>query len=207
MRKSCRFSAENIEILKTVTIATTACMLLAHMYVFTNGSLLFDSGGVYRGEPIWHYISDKWLVHAYWLMDWGVNCPWLSGVWATLLMIISVYCIVETLNIETTIGIVLTAGICSTQTSIICQQEYTGQGFYGIIALMWAALAAYLISTSNGKSARVVLGGICIIFSAATYSAYVGVASSLLIFKIIEEMLGTKTEQRDNTNTFVLTIK
>lgn len=184
--------------LRIVVISTTLTMLFAHMYVFTNGSLLFDSVGVYRGQMDWHNVSDRWMCNFYWWMDCGVNSPWLSGVWATILMILSVYFISETLNINSTLGIVLVGAICSVHSSIICWQEYTGQGFYGIIALMWASLAAWLIVKADDKIIRILLGGACIVFSAATYSPFVGVAPSLLIFKVIEDILEAEDKHKKN---------
>lgn len=70
-------------------------MILAYMYAFTNGALLFDAVGVYRGDVSFLVGSDKWAGGFYWWMDLGINAPWLASVWATALMICVVYCVCD----------------------------------------------------------------------------------------------------------------
>ncbi len=179
---------------KRVCIAVTAFMLLAHMYVFTNGALLYDAVGVYRGDAVFSVASDKWVAGAYWWMDLGVNCPWLAGVWATVLMILTVYGICDILEVYTTWGIVLISGLCAVNTTIICQQEYTGQNFYIVIPLLQAVLAAWILRKSNLHSGlKAILAVFLIALSSGTYGAMVSMMPSLLLVTVIFDILNGNT--------------
>ena len=136
--------------LKTVAIATGTIMLLAYTFAYTNGMFLFDAAYIYRGINLTpQSVSDKWLSPYLSVLDMGVNMPWLGGVFAVLFMILSVYLIVDMLNITSKAGIWVVAGLCSTNSSIICQQEYTGGNYTGEVALLFACLAAWC--ANNGK--------------------------------------------------------
>ena len=182
------FIKEKVDIVlfKKVSIAVTVFMMLAHMYVFTNGALLFDSVGVYRGEPNFIVNSDKWAGGLYWWIDLGVNCPWLAGVWATVLMIASVYCICDILGVNTAWGVILISGLCATNTTIIAEQQYTGQNFFIIIPLLEAVLAAWLLRKSTMHSASKIFLAIALIaLSAGTYGAMVSMMPAMLLVAII----------------------
>lgn len=190
-------------LLKKVCIAVTTFMLLAHMYVFTNGALLFDVLGVYRGDIDFSVVSDKWAGGLYWWIDLGVNCPWLAGVWSTVLMIATVYCICDILEIYTTWGITLTAGLCAINSTIICEQEYTGQNFYIIIPLFQAVLAAWIMRKSHLHAiVRVVLSVSLIALSAGTYGAMVSAMPAILLVAVIFDILKGNSSRENWINSF-----
>lgn len=177
-------------LLKRVCIAVTAFMLLAHMYVFTNGALLFDAVGVYRGEANFAVGSDKWAMGLYWWIDLGINSPWLAGVWAIVLMITTVYCICDILEIRTAWGIALTAGLCAVNSAICSEQEYTGQNYYIIIPLLEAVLAAWIIRKSHLHFIlRAVLAAFLVALSGGTYGAMVSAMPAILLVAVIFDIL------------------
>lgn len=181
----------DVVLLKKVSIAVTAFMLLAHMYVFTNGALLFDAVGVYRGDANFVVNSDKWAGGLYWWMDLGVNCPWLAGVWATVLMSATVYCICDILNVHTIWGVTLISGICATNTTVIAEQQYTGQNFFIIIPLLEAVLAAWLLRKSKMCFVcRILLAIALIALSAGTYGAMVSMMPAMLLVAVLLDILG-----------------
>ena len=158
------------------------------MYAYMNGPHLFDNGVIYRGEPLWNLISDRWLVNVYWLLDWGFNLPWLSGLLAIFFMIVSVYCISDTLKIKSKLGVVFIAGIFSTHTAIITLHEYTGN-YFGFIALMWASVAVWVLTKKEFKFlSKSIVGIIFIIFSAATYGSYVSIVPTVMLFVLLENI-------------------
>ena len=174
---------------KKVCIAVTAFMILAHMYAFTNGVYLYDAVDIYRGGPSFS-VSDRYARDLYWWIDLGMSLPWFAGIWATVLMILSVYFICEILEIQTTWGIVLTSGLCAVDTAIIAEQQYTGQNYYIIIPLLEAVLAAWVIRKSGLKPViKAVMAMILIALSGGTYAAMVSVAPTLLLVSVIFDIL------------------
>lgn len=188
----------NIGRLKLVVISTTLFMLVTHLYAWTNGSFLFDAAFINRGinRPVIR--SDKWLGPFVWILDAGVNQPWLAGMLAMVFMIISVYCIVEILDIDAAWSIVLIAGLCSTNSSIICQQEYTGGNYTGEIALAFACVAMWvLIKIDNHVILKTILAAFGIALSAGMYGAYVSMVPSLMLLVLIRDIFNGKSG-RDN---------
>lgn len=176
--------------IKISSISTAAFMLASYMYVFTNGIFLFDTAGIYRGtEPI-SFSSDKWVSSLLGLLDAHVNEPWLAGIWAVLFMIVSVYCIVDILEVESTWGICLVAGLCSTQSSIVCQQRYSGGQYTGEAALAFACLATWIYLRSQISTIwKVIFTSICIVISSGIYGAYISMVPSLMILSIIMDIV------------------
>ena len=185
----------NLKKFKTVICATTAFMVIAHLYAWVNGSFLYDTTVIYRGIPEGIHATDKWLGQFVWILDAGMNAPWLAGILATFFMIISVYCIVDVLEINETWAICLAAGLCATHSSIICQQEYTGGNYTGEIALTFACIAMWIIKrVDRHVFIKTVFAALAIALSAGMYGAYVSIVPSLmlllLVFDIFNGMSG-----------------
>lgn len=179
----------NKQLLITSIISTTCFMLAAHMYAYLNGPLLFDNCGLGGGTPEWHAITDRWLINIYWFIDLGLNLSWFSGLIAIFVMIISVYFISDAFRIKSKLGIIIIAGIFSTHTAVITQHEYTGRCYYGIIALMWASVAAWILTKKELKLLpKSIVGILFIIFSAATYGAYVSIVPTMMLFVLLENI-------------------
>lgn len=190
--------------LKTIVVATCVFMVLSYMFAFTNGMLLFDASFIYRGfnfRPT--VLSDKWFNPFLSILDMGINMPWIAGVWATVFLILSIYCIVDVLDIQKRMSIWLVSGLCVTNSSMICQQEYTGGNYTGPAALLFACLAAWLAIKGKGRILYIVGSIIFTAFSAATYGAYVSVAPCLMIMKILLDICGGKTAKENWKNSFL----
>lgn len=193
----------DIGLLKKVCITVVAFMLLAHMYAFTNGAILFDAVGVYRGDANFIVRSDRWATGLYWWMDLGVNCPWLAGVWATVLMSATVYCICDILNVHTIWGVALISGICATNTTVIAEQQYTGQNFYIILPLFEAVLAAWILRKCKMCSVCKMLLAIALIaLSAGTYGAMVSMMPAMLLIAVIFDILRGVSAKENWKDTF-----
>lgn len=190
----------DINLLKRISIAVGTFMILAHMYAFTNGPILFDAVGVYRGDASFQVSSDRWAGGLYWWMDLGVNAPWLAGVWATVLMIVIVYCICDIWGVNTICGIVFASGLCATHTAVISEQLYTGQNFYILIPLFEAVLSAWIIRKSNLHLALKALSAIVLIaLSAGTYGAMVSMMPAVLLVAVILDIINGRSA-RENWN-------
>lgn len=180
----------DIRKLKITSVSTTAFMLAAYMYAYTNSLLLFDAAWLYRGAEHVNFSSDKWALSFLGLLDAHVNEPWLAGIWTVLFMIVSVYFIVDILEIESVWGICLAAGLCSTQSSIVCQQGYIGGQYTGEAALAFACLAAWIFLKTNIRAVwKAILAAMCIAVSAGIYGAYVSMVPSLMILSIIMDII------------------
>jgi hypothetical protein len=190
--------------LKTIGVATCVFMALSYMFAFTNGMLLFDASFIYRGlnfRPT--VLSDKWFSPFLSILDMGINMPWFAGVWATAFLILSIYCIADILDIQKKVSLWLVSGLCVTNSSMICQQEYTGGNYTGVVALLFACLAAWFAIKS--KDHILYIGGsvIFVAFSAATYGAYVSVAPCLVIMKVLIDICRGKTAKENWKNSFL----
>lgn len=180
----------DIKKLKIVSISVAFFMLAAYMYAYTNSLTLFDAARLYRGTEHIGFSGDKWAISLLGVLDAHVNEPWLAGLWAIVFMIVSVYFITDILEINSTWGICLAAGLCSTQSSIICQQGYIGGQYTGEAALAFACLAAWLFLKSNiGIICKMIFGAICIAVSAGIYGAYISIVPSLMILSLIMDIV------------------
>ena len=176
--------------LKKIAVATSAFMLAAYMYVYTNGSFIFDASRIYRGPEPFSAVSGKWASSLLGILDAHINLPWLAGILSILFMIVSIYCIVDILEVKKTWSICLIAGLCSTQSSIICQQEYVGGNYTGEIALAFACLAAWIfLKTHIWIGLKAILTVLCIALSAGVYGAYVSMFPSLLLVALIMDIV------------------
>ncbi len=175
---------------KTVSVFTTAFMLAAYMYIYTNDIFLYDNAFIYRGTEKFSVFSDKWASALMGVFDAHINEPWLAGIWAVLFMIVSVYFIIDILEIESTWGICLVAGLCSTQSSIVCQQQYSGGQHTGEFALALACLAAWIFLKAHIRAIwKASLTAMCIALSAGIYGAYISMVPSLMILSIIMDII------------------
>ncbi len=174
---------------------TSLFMISAHGYAWANGMLLFDTAFLFRKRiSFFNTPSDKWLTPLMDYLDLGYNLPWLAGILATFAMVIVVYCLVEILNIKKWWAIALVAGICSTNSCIISQHQYTGGFFVGPIALMFSTLALLISYKSNfGFKKKLVLASICIACSSGIYGAYVSIVPVIMIYMIARGILNGKT--------------
>lgn len=190
--------------LKTIVVATCVIMVLSYMFAFTNGILLFDALFIFRGlnfRPT--VLSDKWFSPILSILDMGINMPWLAGVYATVFLILSIYCIVDILNIQKKASIWLVSGLCATNSSMICQQEYTGGNYTGPAALLFACLAAWLAIKSKDHVLYIGGSAIFVALSAATYGAYVSVTPCLMIMKVLIDICHGKTAKENWRNSFL----
>lgn len=173
---------------KIVIYATVFFMFVAYMYAWINGSFLCDASFIYRGTP-GITVSDKWLAWMVWIIDAGVNEPWLAGLIATILMVISVYCIVDILEINKNWAICLVAGLCSTNSVIICQQEYAGGNYTGEIALVLACISMWIIKNIKCKvGIKTLIVALTIACSAGIYGAYVSIVPSLMLIVLFMDI-------------------
>ena len=173
---------------KIVMYATVFFMFVAYMYAWINGSFLCDASFIYRGTP-GITVSDKWLAWMLWIIDAGVNEPWLAGLIATILMAVSVYCIVDILEINKNWTICLVAGLCSTNSVIICQQEYAGGNYTGEIALVLACISMWIIKNIKCKaSIKTLIVAFTIACSAGVYGAYISIVPSLMLIVLFMDI-------------------
>ena len=183
-----------------IAIYTTALfMFIAHMYAWINASFLCDTTFIYRGTSI-RVVSDKWLGVFAWVIDAGMNEPWLAGLIATVLMGISVYFIVDILEISSIWSIGLISGLCSTNSVIICQQEYAGGNYTGEIALMLACISMWILKNVRGKfGIKFLITSITIACSAGVYGAYVSIVPSLMLIVLFFDIF-KGIEWKENWN-------
>lgn len=170
--------------LKISALATSLFMSASYMYAWFKGNLLFDTSFIYRGEIKYGSVmGEKWFAPIVAeIIDKGYNISWFGGLVSTFFMIVSVYCLIEVLNIESTLAIILIAGICSTNSSIIAMNQYAGTCYIGSLALMLACLSLYvLFRTSIKKLYEFIIASLLIALSAGTYGAYVSVVPSIMI--------------------------
>lgn len=191
--------------LRITAIYTTFFMVVAHVYAWLNGSFLIDTAFIYRGMTEKIQASDKWAQQFFIsMLDAGVNLPWFAGVLATCFMLISVYCIVDILEINSKWGIILISGLCSINSAIICQQEYSGGNYTGEVALAFACVAAWIGRKSNiNIYLRTVLMTVFIALSSGTYGSYVSIVPSLFLVVLILDIFDGNDGKTNWKNAFL----
>lgn len=176
--------------LKVTAVATIVFMLASYMYAYTNGSFLYDNINFYKGPTPIKISSDKWAGIFLGFLDSHVKLPWFGGILAIVFMIVSVYCIIDLLEVKKTWSICLIAGLCSTQSSIVSQQQYIGTNYIGEVALAFACMAVWILVRLPVKMGfRLILTASCIAISAGIYGSYVSMVPSLLILLLIMDIV------------------
>jgi len=190
----------NIDKMKQCGIYTIFFMLVSYMYAYTNCIQLFDAARIYRGKEPFVVTSDKWFLSFLGILDAHINIPWLAGLLSVLLMAIAVYCIVDILEIKSRLAMILTAGLCCTQSSIICQQEYTGGNYTGEFALLFACLAVWSVIRVDKRCLKICVSMFCIAISAGTYGAYIGMVPCLLMIRLLMDIVKGKNGRENWKN-------
>ena len=186
--------------IKHCAIYTTAFMLAAYMYAYTNSIQLFDAARIYRGKEPFSVTSDKWFISFLGIFDAHINIPWLAGLLSILFMAVAVYCIIDVLEIKSRLAMVLTAGLCCTQSSIICQQEYIGGNYTGEFALLFACMAVWCIIKVDKCWLKIILSMIFIAISAGTYGAYISMVPCLMMIRLLMDIVKGKNGRENWKN-------
>ena len=185
----------DVKKLKEVSLSTFLFMSVSYMHAWTNNNLLFDAVGLQRSSSGFELaVSDRYLISITNYLDGGHNLAWLCGILSTIFMIVSVYCLTDVFCINKTINIIMVAGVCVTNTSIISLQQYTGGGNAMTLALMFASLSLYFFySTRFTLLIRLIVSACFFFLSAAMYGAYMSVVPAVMLFCIIKDILEGKS--------------
>lgn len=191
--------------MRIAAIYTFIFMIAAHLYAWLNGSLLFDAASVYRGINEKIFATDKWVQQFVWVLDAGINSPWLAGILSICTMIVSVCCIIDVLDVDSKIGIALVAGLCSVNSSIISHQTYTGGSYVAGIALAFACIAVWMGKRLKNINIylKTMIVAIFIALSAGMYGSYVSMVPSLLLVILIFDIFDGKTGKTNWKNAFI----
>lgn len=167
--------------------------LAAHGYGFSHNSLSHDVLNAFVAtsvENTWKIELGRFVVPVYRAVFRGsVSLPWLIGLLGLSWTALSLYLITRIFSMDSRILTFLTAGILTTNITMIAQvATYVYEYDVNCFALLLAVLAVWL--WNRGKGILCILGaGICLALSIGTYQAYFAVAVTLIVCKSILDLL------------------
>ncbi len=176
---------------KVSCLASCIICLAAHAFSYFNVSFIQDRQA-YFSEPIFNSAQRaKWFAQYVDLLTWYAYLPWLFGILVIIFLAISVYIIVDVLQVEKSLSIWLIAGLCAVNSSFLCAHIYWPHEI--IASLPLACLSVWIWNNDKYKLLlRVVLEAIFISLSLATYGAYTSVGPTLVILALMLELFRGK---------------
>ena len=178
---------------KNIIIVTAVLNLITHAYKYFHiiyvHDCVFPSWDIHFRDA---FGAARWFAcFSGWFLGGGASVSWLSGVWATLFMIVVVFCVCKCLRIESVLGIIVTAGICVTNKTMIMSHIFPSSDF--ALAAAFASLGAMFASKSSvNKWCNYTISVFCGGLSAATYGSYFFLMPMLLMMTILLDIFDGK---------------
>ena len=173
---------------KISCISTIILCMIAHAYSYFNATLIHDRCTYFMDPALNGAIRAKWLANYVDILTGFAYVPWLSGVLTIVFLLISVYLIVEILDIRKAWSIILVAGLCVTYYSVLGAHLYWPHEI--LAALPMACISAWIWTKRECKTVIRILGELIFVgFSLAIYGAYTPVAPALVLLVCLTELL------------------
>lgn len=174
--------------LKTAFISVIILGLMAHLYCWIDYNYSHDSALTFiQTDGIWQVSIGRYLQPLYVLIRGELYSPVVIGALSLLFLGISTYYLTEIFEINKTSGIVLTAGVLSTNSVItFSSATYIYLLDIYMFALMCSIIAVYLCKKYKyGWIASVFL----LTISMGLYQSYWQVGIAVLLFTLIFDIL------------------
>lgn len=159
--------------------------LIAHLYKITGWLPNWDSL-VFRYDSQNMVALGRWFLPVVCSLSSFYDLPFLNGIIAIVFHALSAVCICKMFNVQKTITSFLTGAVIvsfPTVTSVI-MYNYVADGYS--IAFFLSTLAALLMTK---EKPRYILSVVLIALSTGIYQAYITVTITLLLFKLIDEII------------------
>lgn len=169
-------------------ISVIVMCFIAHAYAYFNATFFHDRQTFFNEIVFDSAKRTKWFAQYVDCLTAFAYLPWLFGILTIIYFIISIYVIVDVLDVQRGLSIFLIAGLCITHYSILGAHLFWPHEI--LAALPLACISVWIWNKSNWSViARILLSGIFIGLSMATYGSYASVGPTLVILSSITLLL------------------
>ena len=159
--------------------------LLAHLYKITGWLPNWDSL-VFRYDPQNMIGLGRWFLPVVCSFSAFYDLPFLNGIVAIVFHGLGAVCICEVLNVRRKITAFLLGAVTATFPAVtsVMMYNYVADGY--AVAFFLSAFAALLLTKEKPKY---IVAALLITLSAGIYQAYITVTITLILFKLIDEII------------------
>lgn len=194
IKKNCSKEIFGLKKLYYIVIFVFIFGLIGHAYGFLDFNFSHDSSIMVQSDSIWQIMIGRFLQPIYVSIRGELFSPFLVGILSLVYISIAAYLITDIFNIKSIGGVILTAGILSTNSVVTL---ISGTYIYLIdvfmLSLMCSCIGAYYCIKFKNKN---VLAVIFLVISLGLYQSYWQVAILILMLNLIQDIL-SKVESRD----------
>ena len=178
--------------LKDVIFSSVVMTMAAHAYSFFNSSFVNDRMAFFVRLDYTTASMGRWFIQFYEMMRSWSYLPWMEGILMCLFIGLSLYMIVDILQIKRRISIWIVAGLYVTDISIVGGNLYEGDAY--AFALMLSSLSVWIwnMKEKTGSNLvqkhiqrrcglRIMLSAVLICLCLGTYGAYAPVAPTIVV--------------------------
>lgn len=162
--------------------------LICHLFILMNPSYSHDSLLIVACSDNAHQISlGRFLQPLYRAIRGNVTAPWLISALSIVFLSLTLYLIVIILDFKSVLAIILSAGILTTNTTVIFSNAtYLPWVDIYALALLMATLAAFF---SIRFRYGFILGGVCLFCSLGLYQSFITVTIGIIMLLTIKLVL------------------
>lgn len=178
---------------KVCFISCVIAGLFAHLYKILNWLPNWDSL-VFRYDPQNMIGLGRWFLPVVCSFSSFYDLPFLNGVAAIIFHALSAVCICKILGVEKKVTAALIGAVVVTFPTVtsVMMYNYVADGYS--IAFFLSTLAALCMTREKGR--YYLLGAVLIALSTGIYQAYITVTITLVLLKLIDEVIYDNTPFR-----------
>ncbi|WP_300364505.1 glucosyltransferase domain-containing protein [uncultured Subdoligranulum sp.] len=179
----------DLPLLGAVSLAALVSMLLAHGFAFTNLFPNHDSTVVVFDAQWTMYVLGRWAQNIYFPLIRGkIAAPWLIGIFSTVYIAISGYCIASLLRLRNNAAMLMTGllACCATVTAMLATYNlWTDAHLMGMLLACLGVFCLEKVKPIPGFCVAAVLFCGCLAF----YQAYIQFALGLFLLVLVRKAL------------------
>lgn len=157
MRELLHKTMEKSDRLKHSCVATAILCFVTHAFTYYNASFIHDRCILNFSVTFDSAMRTKWMDQYLDLLTGFAYLPWLTGILTIFFFMISIYLLVDILEIRYVVSVWLIAGVCITQSSVVNAHMYWPHEI--LAALPFAVISAWIWKNEKiGRIVRVVAG-------------------------------------------------
>lgn len=170
-----------------ICLATFLWGIIAHAYMFFDFYPSHDSLMIVTMDEEWEVSLGRFMEPIYVFIRGAINAPWLLGILSLLFLSLSLFFIIELLNITRIVSIIILCGLFTTHITITALYA-TYMPFVDIymLSLLFVSSGIYLLEKyKNG----ILLSVIFLTISLGLYQSYISCAITLMLFLILKKVI------------------
>lgn len=170
-----------------ICITTFLWGIVAHAYMFLDFYPSHDSLMIVTMDGNWEVSLGRFMEPIYILIRGAINAPWLVGLLSLLFLSLSLFIIIELLNIKRVTSIVMLCGLFTTHITITALYA-TYMPFVDIymLSFLFACSGIYLLEKYKSG---IPFSIVCLAISMGLYQSYISCALTLALFLILKKVL------------------